>query len=91
MPRGLSRSLTAPQRRFASHSAGLRETLRGRIQQHYLKQGDSEEESGELARAELGWLEEAAKEQTGPWEERFKGMVDELVEQDKPLAYILGE
>lgn len=59
--------------------------------QHYVKQGDSFEEGAELAQTELRWLEEAAKAEQGVWENRLAEMVDELVEQDKPLAYILGE
>jgi len=90
LARGLPRCKARPQLRYNSSAAALRESLRVRIEQHYVKQGDSVQEGAELASTELRWLEEAAREQKGPWEQRLAEMVDELVEQDKPLAYILG-
>ncbi len=62
------------------------------ISHHYQSQGDSVAESDDLAGQELGWLEEAAQEQTGPADHSavLGEMVNDLVEHNKPLAYIIG-
>lgn len=83
--RGVSRL----QQRSLSRAA-----LQAQLVQHYIKQGDSAEESHDLATAELRWLAQAAREQASSAkaeEERLTSMVRELMEEDKPLAYILGE
>lgn len=94
--------LRAPVRLSSSLSAlpphELKQHLAERITQHYQAQGDSPQESADLARQELGWLEEAAlarsagggKAADGGHREVLERMVKELVEEHKPLAYIIG-
>lgn len=46
----------------------------------------------EQARQELRWLETAVRAKTGgtDWQRSLADMVSDIVERDKPLAYVLG-
>lgn len=93
----LLRSLQLPLTRVLStRDDSLRSTWRRRLAQHYAQGlagslSDVEEQAGQ----ELRWLEKAARSEvlkTGEtWESRVERMVREMVEEDKPLAYVLGE
>jgi len=65
-----------------------------RISQHYQRQGDSIDHSDELAQQELGWLDCAARGRAAkgaPHHKLLSEMVTDLVQHNKPLAYIIGK
>lgn len=68
-----------------------------RIAKYYEESGDSVGESADLAEQAVRWLKEGSvsreKEMMSNcgWESILEGMVDDLVIQHKPIAYILGE
>ncbi|KAI5476062.1 hypothetical protein MNV49_000434 [Pseudohyphozyma bogoriensis] len=66
-------------------------TLHAKLTAHYIASGDSESDAASLAAQELGWLEAHARETSvNGWEEGLDGMVQEMIVEQKPLAYILG-
>lgn len=93
-----TRLIASHGRRSSTSSAtSLLSALQARITRHYQQQGDSHEAAHELASQELHWLRQAAQERAGGgatednWLKSLESMVADLVERDKPLAYILGE
>jgi hypothetical protein len=85
------------QRRCQSTASSPLSHLQSLLASHY-SHGQSIEHAqdyAEQAKQELRWLEEAARSRTASqngstWEKRLESMVEEIVERDKPLAYILG-
>lgn len=84
-----------PQTRSASSSsssAALLSRLSRSLAEHYTRQAHpaAAADCYEQANQELRWLAEAAREREPAWESVLEGMVGDMVERDKPLAYVLG-
>lgn len=80
--------------RFSTKVAQTRAALHRQLASHYISQGDSPAQSSGLASQELRWLEQGSKKLAKlsgeQWRPLLRGMVHQLVAENKPLAYILG-
>jgi len=84
------------QTRSRPSSSSAADTLRSRLsrrlaayyerQAHPAAAPDCHEQAGQ----ELRWLEEAARERGPEWDTVLERMVGDMVDSDKPLAYVLG-